>query len=178
MRVRNHFEMEVLVKKSTILFVFILILLLSACGGASEEEPTSESDSATEEAAPALPTVDSPLIEPGYPGPEEPVGYPGPQGEPGYPAPPVSTPAPSSYPAGTTFWMLHSAGLQCEQPLTYPELADALAALENRGVTVIKSEATGMMVCEACGCPTSEHYRVEIDATDLQAAIALGWVRE
>ncbi len=165
-------------KKSILLSGFMMILLLSACGGGSEEEPTTESDPATEEAAPALPTVDSPLFEPGYPGPVEPDGYPGPQDEPGYPAPPLSTPDPYSYPAGTTFWMLHPAGLQCEQPLTYPELADAVTALENSGVVVIKSEAIGMMVCEACGCPTSEHYRVHIDAIDLKLAITRGWVRE
>ncbi|MGB3717350.1 MAG: hypothetical protein WA996_23245 [Candidatus Promineifilaceae bacterium] len=165
-------------KKSILLSGFMIILLLSACGGTSEEEPTSESELATKEAAPALPTVDSPPIEPGYPGPVEPDAYPGPQDAPGYPAPPISSPTPDSYPAGTTFWMLHPAGLQCEQPLTYPELDDAVIALENRGVTVIESEEIGMMVCEACGCPTSEQYRVQIDAIDLLSAIALGWVRE
>lgn len=165
-------------KKSILIIGLIMVLLLSACSGAADEEPTTESEPATEEASPALPTVDSPLIDPSYPGPEEPAGYPGPVNEPGYPAPLIPTPTPDSYPAGTMFWITHPAGLQCEQPLIYPELDDAIAALEEIGVTVVKSEAIGMMVCEACGCPTSEHYRVHIDAADLQAAITLGWVRE
>jgi len=50
--------------------------------------------------------------------------------------------------------------------------------LEEKGVTVFKSEPFGMAVCEACGCPTSEHYRINIDANDLVKAVALGWNRE
>ena len=169
--------MEEFVKKYISIVGLILLLLLSACGGTSEEDPTKQSKSPTEEAAPALPSVESPS-EPGYPAPIAPDGYPGPQEPSSYPAPPVSTPVPFAYPAGTTFWMVHPAGLQCEEPLTYPELADAVAALEQNGVTIFETEAVNMMVCEACGCPTSEHYRINIDANNLDAAMMLGWIRE
>lgn len=165
-------------KKFALLIGLIMLLLVAACNGTSEEDPTGESMPPTEEGAPALPTVDSPASETGYPAPIVPDGYPDPQDTAAYPVLPISTPAPFSYPEGTTFWMLHPAGLQCEEPLTYPELADAVAALENNGVQIFKTEAVNMMVCEACGCPTSEHYRVNIDANSLDAAMVLGWIRE
>jgi len=88
------------------------------------------------------------------------------------------TSTPYAYPEGTTFWITHAAGLQCEQPLIYPTLDDAVRALEENRVAVISAESFDMMVCQACGCPTSEFYRVNIDAYDLDTAISIGWNRE
>ncbi|MCZ7668709.1 MAG: hypothetical protein M5U34_16690 [Chloroflexi bacterium] len=34
---------------------------------------------------------------------------------------------------------------------------------------------TELMVCSACDCPTSAHYRAEINAADMNKATALGW---
>jgi hypothetical protein len=173
----REYTVEVFVKKYVLLSSLIIVLVLSACG-ASDEDPTEVSPEPTKEGVLALPTVEPSLNLPGYPEPSDPGAYPGPEEPAGYPAPPIMTAAPAAYPEGTTFWMDHSAGLQCEEPLTYPTIDDALAALEEKGVIALKSESFGMAVCEACGCPTSQHYRVNIDANDLDKAITLGWNRE
>jgi hypothetical protein len=169
--------MEVPVKKY-ILSSIAVLLLLTACGSDSDEIPTEEVEPPVTEPAPALSTIEFTATEPGYPGPTSPDSYPGPVDDPGYPGPPPATPEPASYPAGTVFWMLHPAGMQCEDPLIYPELEDAVAALEDNEVIVSSSEEVELLVCAACGCPTSKYYRVQIDADDLIAATALGWVRE
>jgi hypothetical protein len=62
--------------------------------------------------------------------------------------------------------------------MVYPTLEDATAALEKNGVPVLQAEEVNMIVCEACNCPTSEQYRIFIDANYLEAAQDLGWVRE
>lgn len=173
--------MEVFVKKYIRLSAFMVALVLSACGSGSADDPTSVPTEVGTDSAPALPTIAPITPEPGYPGPLLPDAYPPPPTPPeatGYPAPPLATPTPYSYPEGTTFWMRHPAGLQCEEPLIYPLLADAVAALENSGVAVLNSEDVNMMVCEACGCPTSQQYRVQIGANDLESATMLGWIRE
>ncbi len=170
--------MEVPVKKYLLLTCLIVAMIISSCSGDTEEVPTNEPEPSSTEPAPALLTVVPRILEPGYPGPEAPDAYPGPADDNGYPAPPLASPTADSYPRGTLFWMLHSAGLQCEEPLLYPELDDAVSALEDKGVTVLESEEVSLAVCQACSCPTSKHYRVQIDANDLISATALGWNRE
>jgi hypothetical protein len=77
-------------------------------------------------------------------------------------------------------WILRPYGEQCEDSSTYlyQDEKEAAQALEEQGVTVLDMETVGLMVCEACGCPTSEHFRLQISAQDLAAAEALGWTQE
>jgi hypothetical protein len=151
--------LEVLVKKYVMLTILVLILALSACSGSTDSEPTKESKKPTEEAAPALPTLDTSLVEPNFPLPTGSDAYPNPKDPSGYPPPaPIMTSTPYAYPDGT--------------------IDDAVENLEENGVAVISAEAVSMMVCQACGCPTSEFYRVNIDAYDLTTAISIGWNRE
>ena len=166
-------------KKYVMLTILVLILALSACSSSTDPEPTVKSKKPTEEAAPALPTLDTSLVEPSFPLPSDSDAYPEPEVPSGYPPPPpIMTSTPYAYPEGTTFWILHSAGIQCEEPLIYTARDDAVDDLEENGVTVISAEAVSMMVCQACGCPTSEFYRANIDAYDLDTAISIGWNRE
>ena len=161
-----------------VVIVFVVVLVLVACSPSAETEPTKEPKNPTMEPAPALPTLDTSLVATAYPGPSDPVSPAEPESDPtGYPPPPLATPTPYAYPEGTEFWMLRAAGIQCEDKL-YPTLKDATAALENNGVTVLEAEEVNMMVCEACDCPTSEHYRVLISADEFDSAVILGWVRE
>jgi hypothetical protein len=174
----DEFLLEVLVKKYFMLTTLVMLLALSACSGSADPDATKESKKPAEEAAPALPTLDTSLVEPSFPLPSDPEAYPEPEEPSGYPPPPIVTSTPYAYPEGTTFWITHAAGLQCEQPLIYPTLDDAVRALEENRVAVISAEAFDMMVCQACGCPTSEFYRANIDAYDLDTAISIGWNRE
>ena len=111
------------------------------------------------------------------------AGYPGPSvsptpGEAGYPAAPPTPALPAdAYPESSTLWVTHPAGLQCETP-QYPDLASAVAALEDAGVEVLEGEEFELLTCEACTCPTSAHYRLRIPAADLASAAALDWEPE
>jgi hypothetical protein len=81
---------------------------------------------------------------------------------------------------GETIWIVRPLGQQCVDPTTYvyPDLATAAAALTSAGVTVLASEELALMVCEACDCPTSEHFRVLINTSDYGLAESLGWTPE
>jgi len=171
------------VRRYIIMWIFAVGLLLTACGPSTETDSTKETTKPTKEPGPALPTLDTSLVVTAYPAPsdsdsavsppesvDEPTGYP-------EPVLPSETPTPYAYPEGTKFWLRHPAGIQCED-MVYPTLEDATAALEKNGVPVLQAEEVNMIVCEACNCPTSEQYRVFIDANYLEAALDLGWVRE
>jgi len=149
------------VTKTLLLLSVLVAALLVACSG----ETTT---------APATPAgYPAPTLVQGYPEPPTPL----PTLE-GYPELPTAAPLVGGYPAGTTFWVLHPAGAQCEEPLTYPDLESATSALQEAGVTPLAAEEADLLVCEACGCPTSRHYRVQIDVADLGQAESLGWSRE
>jgi hypothetical protein len=154
----------------SIAIVMLTALLLVACG-ASE---TTEAPTPTPAAIP----LPSPVVEP-TPAPEG--AYPGP-GAPaapvdGYPAPaPVLPAPPSNYPGDTT-WLVRPAGIQCEEPL-YADLEAAVTALQASGAPVITAETVTLPVCQGCGCPTSEHYRVEIPAAAMNTAAAMEWFPE
>ena len=170
-------------KRLPIWLILGLIFVLAACSGGDEgpsAEPTEPSTAQT--AVPALPTVppdqDSiPTPEPPdeYPPPGADEGNPGPAFLEGYPALPEPEPTRDPYPGGLAV-IQHPAGLQCEEPL-YPDLESATAALEGAGIAVQESEEIDLIVCEACGCPTSLHYRVLIDPADLDTALSLKWQR-
>ncbi len=146
-------------------------LLLVACGGGEPAPPT-----ATPPPTPPLTPTAPPTSTPdGYPPPPTPV--PLPTGYADQPAPEVP---PSGYPAGDAIWVLRARGEQCtdESAFEYQTLDDAVAALTAAGAAVMAAETVGLMVCEACSCPTSEHYRAQIAADELETALSLGWYLE
>ena len=158
--------------KKLIFFVsIILIILLAACSSASDDElqATPNDTQLDEPTAPdtAYPGLASPPAElmplptaasGAYPIQEE----------------PWSTPDP--YPGGVAI-IIHPAGEQCAETLIYPDLDSAVNTLEEAGVTVVDAEQFEEVVCQACGCPTSQYYRLQIEPESLSKAMALGWVR-
>lgn len=161
-------------RKTLLGIVFGLFFLLAACSNVAQgptEEP-SEVDSVT----PTAPTVETVTPdEEGYPAPSSEESSPEPAGQEGYPPPSEPLPTRDPYPGGVAF-IEHPAGLQCEDPI-YPDLRSAEAALEEAGITIQNAEAVELVVCQACGCPTSLHYRISIDPADLDSALSLGWQR-
>lgn len=148
-----------------------LLFMLAACSGGPQPDPTATSPSAPTEPAGAAPT-DTPQGYPAAPAPTEAPGD--------YPAAPTQAAAPNGYPADMPVWVLLPLGEQCVDPETYEyaDLQAAVGALEDVGVEVMASETVELGVCEACDCPTSEHFRVQIQAQDLAGAESLGWSRE
>ncbi|MGH2536950.1 MAG: hypothetical protein ACRDHL_06130, partial [Candidatus Promineifilaceae bacterium] len=138
----------------------IVAAALAAC--TAQPEPTLE------------PTV-PPLTRTPAAGPT--AGQPG-----GYPAPNLGTqpPAPTrsaAYPSSGPVWLIRPAGQQCQDPQV-ADLEAASASLTDAGIEVLAAEETNLAVCEACGCPTSLHFRIQIDASQLEAALMLGWAVE
>lgn len=130
------------------------------------------------EAAPAAP--ESAPGNNGYPASAAPTFTPLPDD---YPAPPTPQPLPSAYDdvgSSEPVWVLYPVGEQCADAAAsrYPDLTAAVAGLTATGVTVLDSELTDLEVCEACGCPTSAHYRLQIDAAGLETALDIGWTEE
>lgn len=173
-------------KRFFFLLSALLVVALSACQGnspapevATETPPPARATSAAtempastpEEPAatatpdnyPARPTASSP--ETGYPeAPEEPD---------------ESAPS-AAYPPGEPVWVIRPVGEQCadEGTFDYASLQEAVSALEEAGVNVLSSESVDLMVCEACGCPTSEHYRAQVSGEDVATARSFGWTME
>ena len=146
-------------KKSTLLFFLVWLVLLPAC--AADEEPTKELEP-TVLPAPTKTVIAAPTRSLGNPTPTSADAYPiepAPTNSDAYPALPQPPPTSNAYPVDQEVWILHAAGEQCEDGLFYPDLASATSDLEGAGVTVLSAEAVSLMVCTACGCPTSEHYR-------------------
>lgn len=156
-------------KRFYLLLSTLLILALGACQSSAPapEMPTSASEepagTATPGSYPARPTASS--SESGYPAePEEPA---------------ESAPA-AAYPPGEPVWVIRPVGEQCadESTFAYGSLQEAVSALEEAGANVLSSESVDLMVCQACDCPTSEHYRVQILGEDVQTVRSLGWTAE
>jgi hypothetical protein len=175
-------------KKRSLLLIFWLFVLV-ACGPAVA--PETAVPNATSPARPT-PTSDPSLLNNNNntsDGQADMVGYPPPPPTPApvsYPdaAAPTPLPAPAdAYPAADqagTVWVMHAQGQQCVDASTfkYPTAQDARAGLVAAGITVYNLETVSMMVCQACNCPTSIHYRAQIAADDLEKAVALGWSEE
>lgn len=161
-------------KRTLFLTLSVFLLLLAACN--STEEP--DANEATPFISPSLTPI--PTTDTAYPGPQA-VNTPPPAA---YPIQPTAAPAQpnAAYPEanGETMWIMRPLGQQCVDPstYTYPDLATAVAALINANITVLASEEVALMVCEACDCPTSEHFRALINTSDYAAAQTLGWVAE
>jgi hypothetical protein len=165
-------------KKFTILLVFLFILITTACGSSipTTTRPANESNNTNQ----ARPT---PTSEGAIPvSTDLPLPYPGAVAtavttSDNYPAP-QEFPTIDPYPAeSSTVWIVHPIGIQCEDAATskYQSEQDVDAGLTAAGITVHEVTTTELIVCSACGCPTSIHYRAEINASDLNKAISLGW---
>lgn len=142
-------------RKLSLLLLLLIAFLLAACNGDTpeEEQPTPR----------ATPTVE----EQSDPTPDD-----------GYPAEPTTAPD-AGYPAEVAEgWVIRPAGEQCAENLAYPSSDSAVADLEAAGVELLAVEETELTVCEACGCPTSAHYRVLISGDDIPTALSLGWQLE
>jgi len=176
--------------KKTIWICFLLLLIITACQSAeatptptiSDEDDNSIRPTVT---APAVPgevtppaTNETGSPAPGteaYPAPPDPTDTPE-----GYPAPPTPEPTIDPYPVGGFVWLIQAVGEQCAgaEKNSYPDLQEAVAALTAAGIPVRSSGMVDLPVCAACGCPTSAHYRVEIESVNLENAEALGWIKE
>ena len=147
-------------------------------GGALNEAPQADPDvfpRATLTPPPVQPeTAPESSSETGYPAPAPPSSLPE-----GYPVP---TPAPTLNPypeaTGTLIWILKPVGEQCAEAPTTPDLQTAVADMVAFGIPVEASEMTDLPVCSACGCPTSAHFRLQIDSGYLGNAQVLGWFTE
>lgn len=170
-------------KQLVILSLLFFALIITACSASisTETRPAIPAEN-TSQAPRPTPTTDNQPTQPTQPG----VPYPGlpptviPHPE-GYPAAPQQIPAPNPYPADTaTVWVLHPVGVQCEGAAEskYKDEQDVIAGLTATGITTHDVTTTELMVCTACGCPTSVHYRAEINAADLNKALSLGWESE
>ncbi|GJM42195.1 MAG: hypothetical protein DHS20C20_24770 [Ardenticatenaceae bacterium] len=177
------------------LWILTAVLWLTAvsCSPATVEEasPTpADNDGALLEAPLAEPdvfpraTLTPPPVEPetttdnqteaGYPAPPPastfPEGYPGPT------PPPAINPYPEA--TGSLIWILKPVGEQCAETPPTPDLQTAVADMVAFGIPVEASEMTDLPVCSACGCPTSVHFRLQIDSGYLGNAEVLGWFAE
>lgn len=158
-------------KKAYSLILLLLLLLLAACGPPAAPD-TDVAPAVQDDAAPlrATPTTGA--------GPSDP-----------YPAQPAPQQPPAAYPGAAPslydpypglegqVWIRRPLGEQCVElgEGDYTNVEEAVAALADVGIAVASAEITTYPVCMGCGCPTSEHYRVQIDVGDLSQALSLGW---
>lgn len=146
-------------------------LLLASCANATDATPAPA-------ATPNIPAPDKGTEESsGYPTPDEDDSYPAPGDGAGYPGPTIPAPTLDPYPGGVV-WIVQPVGQQCEDGRKFADLDSAVASLEENGIVVGEAEEIERLVCQACNCPTSEHYRLQIDPADLDRALRLGWFRE
>jgi hypothetical protein len=163
-------------KKTYLLFLTVFLLaLLVACGPSQAEgtatpersEPEVEGEEIIprptitpvpgDEGAESLPEATEAVEE--YPPPSEPVVQP----EAVYPG------------EEDTVWIVLPVGIQCEGDGPYSSLDEAVLALDEAGVIVVEQTTIELIVAQACGQPTSEHFRVQILAGGLPQAENLGW---
>jgi hypothetical protein len=191
---------ECIVKRFLWLLTAILWLTAVSCGPSpvDEETPTEippDGDGgALNEAPEAEPGVfpRATLTPPPVGEPIQPETAPG--GDDGYPAPqppptttlpegydmPTPPPSLNPYPeaTGNLIWILKPLGEQCAETPATPDLQTAVADMVAFGIPVETSETVDLPVCTACGCPTSTHFRLQIDSGYLGNAEALGWFEE
>ena len=174
--------------------LFLMLFALAACG---PEQPESvESDDPTVEPVDALSTT-APAENDISPRPTvtavSPDSYPAPDAEgalDGYPVLAVTAVSNDGYPVidyaalptrnpypveGEYIWVSVPLGEQCAESITYPTIQDSVWVLQGEGIAVFDRQVEELMVCTACGCPTSTHYVMQILATDLAEAEELGW---
>lgn len=146
-------------RKLSLFLLLLIAFLLAACNG---EEPVEE-----EPAPRATPTIEETEGGETDPAPDD-----------GYPVEPTAAPG-AAYPGRPAeSWVIRPAGEQCAESVAYPTSDSAVADLEAGGVELLAVEETELTVCEACGCPTSAHYRVLVSSDDVPTALSLGWQLE
>lgn len=164
--------------------IVLMTLFLTACNGGEPtvEPPTETPVPATETPAPG--PTDTPD---GYPAPATPTpeNYPAPptptQLPEGYPTPGAPEgAAPDAYPTDEQLLVSRPMGEQCAEPgaSEYATLDEAVNGLTGAGVRVFSARMANRIVCEACGCPTSEHFEMIIHPDDAGLAEGLGWTIE
>ncbi|MCA9998185.1 MAG: hypothetical protein KDE56_20630 [Anaerolineales bacterium] len=117
-------------------------------------------------------------------------------GDDAYPVQPITDPLPADYPPAAEpalpgaypvideagfVWIIRPEGVQCETssaPTGEKGLQNAVERLAAAGIDAQEWKLTEMMVTAVCGAPTSTHYLVQIPATELDKAIALGWTAQ
>ena len=176
------------------LLSLLILMLIVACGPAAPEEtapaepagsepdiPSALPTNSVDQAPSTAPTQTPPSALEAYPA----VPTPPPPSTGGYPAQPtiapVQDPNSSAYPAQDGFvWMLRPLGEQCAEPVENAptNLTEAMASLTAAGITIGEAETTELVVCSACGCPTSAHFRIQVAVNDTTAAESLGWAQE
>lgn len=170
-------EYKTLMNKTMILFIgLVLIMFLPACGGTTvEATPTTTPPDSTALPQPDIaPRATVTPMDNGYPAAPVPTPYPE-----GYAGPDLTVSPLNSYPGKEGLvWMIHAAGEQCNDELTYADLDTAVAALDQAGIVVADQASAEITVCETCGCPTSLHFLVQINEGDVAAAEGLGWERD
>ena len=174
--------------KFSIVSLLLLTFIIAACGPAVDgQSPPTEPDISETVSAPVpentevpsqppLPEPTNPALEESYPPPP-----PAPPVSDGYPEPPPPVATIDPYPEAVDgfIWMLLPVGIQCEDDaIQYNDLQDAVAGLTAVNAQTGQSEITELVVCSACGCPTSTHYRVQVNVDSVSAAQSLGWERE
>ncbi|MDX1687773.1 MAG: hypothetical protein R3248_07300 [Candidatus Promineifilaceae bacterium] len=167
------------------LFFLLTVLLALALGACQGSPPVPEETETPPPAPTASESTETPSADPAAPeATATPDDYPAQPTasapESGYPAAPEESAPPSAYPPGEPVWVLRPLGEQCAEESTfeYASLEEAVSALEEADVNVLASETVSLMVCEACGCPTSDHYRVQIMGEDVETVRSMGWRTE
>lgn len=164
-----------------LLLSFTMAFLIGCGGGNTAVSPTSVPMQETAVPADGANQVEAPraTITPetsgatapgdGYPPPAPPVV------DGGYPFPAPAAPSNDAYPlAAGHIWMSRAAGEQCAEvaPLT---LSEAVAELQGAGITAQEPHTVNLLVCTACGCPTSLHFWVQVPQESIATAESLGW---
>ena len=154
-------------------------------GGALNTAPEGgvESDSDVFPRATITPQIEGDVAAPeeaaeneeGYPVPPLPVATPLPEG---YELPTTEDVNPYPEASGTLIWIIKPVGEQCAETPTTPDLQTAVADMVAANIPVEASEMIDLAVCADCGCPTSAHFRLQIDSGYLGNAEALGWTAE
>jgi hypothetical protein len=163
-------------RKIYLFFMSILLLTaLVACGPSSSEATTTPER--TEPEGEEGDVIPRPTITP-VSGSEEEEPMPETTTVPEEYPPPV---APAAQPEAVypgdeeTVWILLPMGVQCEGDGPYSTLEEAVLALDEAGVIAVDQATIELPVAQACGQPSSEHFRVQILAAGLPQAESLDW---
>lgn len=170
--------------KTKLLWLLALALLLVAVGCGSRTAPIDSAPAqeglegpSTPDAGTAPSNIPRATITPSGAG-DQTESYPAPVPplvDQGYPPLAQQLPRADAYPAvAGHVWMSRPAGEQCAEvpPQT---LDEALSELQGANVEALTPNTANMMVCEACGCPTSLHFWAQIPQEAVKTAESLGW---
>ncbi|HSH01749.1 MAG TPA: hypothetical protein VLL52_04460 [Anaerolineae bacterium] len=168
-------------KINRLITLLFLTIFLVACANADNEPVATPNPDNANPNPPVNPTTETDTDTPLPTATSLPSDYP-----PATPVPPPTTNLnPDAYPdMADTVWILRpQQQQQCNEdgsavPFTYSDLDAAVMDLQTNGIVVNDATVTNLLVCEACTCPSSTHYRANINRTNLDAAENLGWFTE